>query len=168
VNLRLVRLRSLTFLTFGCVDKAESDAQNDFVFASLVPTNAQVAELADALDSGSSGRKVVEVRVLSWAPTARRIFNDLGEACRIHLQSLCINYALTKDRPSLPADSIRSVSLTMLYRSKTERVLWPEIAIATRSGMPRRTMLRRAPSAWNRAQPRMTRGGLSLRLFRFT
>jgi hypothetical protein len=29
---------------------------------------AQVAELADALDSGSSGRKVVEVRVLSWAP----------------------------------------------------------------------------------------------------
>jgi hypothetical protein len=26
-----------------------------------------VAELADALDSGSSGRKVVEVRVLSWA-----------------------------------------------------------------------------------------------------
>jgi hypothetical protein len=31
-------------------------------------TRAQVAELADALDSGSSGRKVVEVRVLSWAP----------------------------------------------------------------------------------------------------
>src|SRR6202008_4900280 len=30
--------------------------------------NAQVAELADALASGASGRKVVEVRVLSWAP----------------------------------------------------------------------------------------------------
>ena len=30
---------------------------------------ADVAELADALDSGSSGRKVVEVRVLSSAPT---------------------------------------------------------------------------------------------------
>ena len=29
---------------------------------------AQVAELADALASGASGRKVVEVRVLSWAP----------------------------------------------------------------------------------------------------
>jgi len=28
-----------------------------------------VAELADALASGASGRKVVEVRVLSWAPT---------------------------------------------------------------------------------------------------
>jgi hypothetical protein len=27
-----------------------------------------VAELADALASGASGRKVVEVRVLSWAP----------------------------------------------------------------------------------------------------
>jgi hypothetical protein len=31
-------------------------------------TGAQVAELVDALDSGSSGRKVVEVRVFSWAP----------------------------------------------------------------------------------------------------
>ena len=40
-----------------------------FVFASIGPTNAQVAELADALDSGSSDRKVVEVRILSWAPT---------------------------------------------------------------------------------------------------
>ena len=30
--------------------------------------SAQVAELADALDSGSSSRKGVEVRVLSWAP----------------------------------------------------------------------------------------------------
>ena len=33
-----------------------------------IAPGAQVAELADALDSGSSGRKVVEVRVLSWAP----------------------------------------------------------------------------------------------------
>ncbi len=31
-------------------------------------TNAQVAELVDALASGASDRKVVEVRVLSWAP----------------------------------------------------------------------------------------------------
>ncbi len=31
--------------------------------------HADVAELADALDSGSSGRKVVEVRVLSSAPS---------------------------------------------------------------------------------------------------
>ena len=29
---------------------------------------AQVAELVDALASGASGRKVVEVQVLSWAP----------------------------------------------------------------------------------------------------
>ena len=29
---------------------------------------AQVAELVDALASGASGRKVVEVRVFSWAP----------------------------------------------------------------------------------------------------
>jgi hypothetical protein len=33
-----------------------------------VSGEAQVAELVDALDSGSSGRKLVEVRVFSWAP----------------------------------------------------------------------------------------------------
>jgi hypothetical protein len=31
---------------------------------------AQVAELVDALGSGPSGRKVVKVRVFSWALTA--------------------------------------------------------------------------------------------------
>src|SRR5690242_13864686 len=34
----------------------------------LSPHCAQVAELADALASGASSRKGVEVRVLSWAP----------------------------------------------------------------------------------------------------
>ena len=33
-----------------------------------VAQRAQVAELVDALASGASDRKVVEVRVLSWAP----------------------------------------------------------------------------------------------------
>ena len=33
--------------------------------------HAQVAELVDALASGASGRKVVKVRVLSWAPITR-------------------------------------------------------------------------------------------------
>ncbi len=32
------------------------------------PRRAQVVELVDALASGASGRKAVEVRVLSWAP----------------------------------------------------------------------------------------------------
>jgi hypothetical protein len=39
-----------------------------FVFASIGLSNAQVAELADALDSGSSAGNGVEVRILSWAP----------------------------------------------------------------------------------------------------
>ena len=34
---------------------------------------AQVAELVDALASGASGRKVVEVRVFSWAPFTIRV-----------------------------------------------------------------------------------------------
>ena len=32
---------------------------------------AEVAELVDALASGASGRKAVEVRVLSWAPLVK-------------------------------------------------------------------------------------------------
>ncbi len=47
-------------------DKASSGKQNENLRSHCAC--AQVAELADALDSGSSGRKVVEVRVLSWAP----------------------------------------------------------------------------------------------------
>lgn len=35
------------------------------------PTSAGVAELADALDSGSSGRKAVQVQVLSPAPFSK-------------------------------------------------------------------------------------------------
>ena len=38
----------------------------------LYPNGAQVAELVDALVSGTSGRKAVEVRVFSWAPSPRR------------------------------------------------------------------------------------------------
>ena len=34
----------------------------------IISISAQVAELADALDSGSSVRKDVGVRILSWAP----------------------------------------------------------------------------------------------------
>ncbi len=36
-------------------------------------TEAQVAELVDALASGASGRKAVEVRVFSWAPLSALI-----------------------------------------------------------------------------------------------
>src|SRR4051812_17332009 len=34
------------------------------------PSEAQVAELVDAQVSGTCGRKVVEVRVFSWAPSS--------------------------------------------------------------------------------------------------
>lgn len=38
------------------------------------PTRAQMAELVDALASGASVRKDVEVRVLFWAPNLLGIF----------------------------------------------------------------------------------------------
>ena len=37
---------------------------------------ADVAELADALDSGSSARKGVEVQVLSSAPKITKLLNE--------------------------------------------------------------------------------------------
>jgi hypothetical protein len=37
-------------------------------YALFPSSDAQVAELVDALASGASDRKVVEVRVFSWAP----------------------------------------------------------------------------------------------------
>ena len=39
----------------------------------LVPVIAQVAELADALGSGPSGRNLVQVRFLSWAFPHKRL-----------------------------------------------------------------------------------------------
>ena len=45
--------------------------------ASRVSLDAQVAELADALASGASSRKGVEVRVLSWAPLNQCLTREL-------------------------------------------------------------------------------------------
>jgi hypothetical protein len=36
-----------------------------------------VAELVDALASGASGRKVVEVQVFSWAPFSQRFLHQV-------------------------------------------------------------------------------------------
>ena len=45
-----------------------------------------MAELVDALASGASGRKVVEVRVFSWAPLSNIIFLVVDtEKAQIHV-----------------------------------------------------------------------------------
>src|SRR6516165_594429 len=52
----------------------------DFALAQsyLKEFQAQVAELVDALDSGSSARKGVEVRVFSWAPLPKNDVDFIG------------------------------------------------------------------------------------------
>ena len=50
--------------------------------ASQYPLCAQVAELADALDSGSSVRKDVEVRILSWAPKPANVYAGFAHCYR--------------------------------------------------------------------------------------
>ncbi len=51
----------LTLKTWGV-----TNTQNKIIFTPL--KYAQVAELVDALASGASDRKIVEVQVLFWAP----------------------------------------------------------------------------------------------------
>ena len=46
---------------------------------------AQMAELVDALASGASSRKGVEVRVLFWAPHRRVYFQEIVENKRVGL-----------------------------------------------------------------------------------
>src|SRR4029077_17576235 len=77
----------------GYVDKAESGSHNNF--ASIYRTCAQVAELADALASGASGRKVVEVRVLSWAPLFQVVMAPLGDRSAL-IGILCRNVSVAE------------------------------------------------------------------------
>ena len=69
--------RDARLLACARVDKGPSRGQNEKCLASgwlpsrpALLTRARVAELADALASGASDRKVVEVRVLSRAPNS--------------------------------------------------------------------------------------------------
>src|SRR6266481_6910883 len=74
--LRGDRIMELRHRRFHRVDKGERAGQNEKASSQVAPatlellpyTRARVAELADALRSGRSGRKAVEVRVLSRAP----------------------------------------------------------------------------------------------------
>ena len=54
--------------------RAHNDAMRRLIDSSraIGELNAQVAELVDALVSGISDRKIVEVRVFSWAPISKK------------------------------------------------------------------------------------------------
>ena len=82
-----------------------------------------MAELADALASGASGRKVVEVRVLSWAPsfqllTSLRLFRLLSCPQTVPvLSKLCsqsISRAPERVLQELPVSSLRGDVLVSL------------------------------------------------------
>ncbi len=53
----------------GTMKKASLELKSRLRWGFTLSTRARVAELADALASGASDRKVVEVRVLSRAPS---------------------------------------------------------------------------------------------------
>ena len=65
------------------------------VGARIAPRIAQVAELVDALASGASDRKIVEVRVFSWAPFfVFGLFWRDGEICALHILFKCIRFIM--------------------------------------------------------------------------
>src|ERR1019366_3544796 len=86
---------------------------------------------------------VPNVRVLSVFP--------LHPTCRPHfLADLMMTFGRSCSRTPFKNSCVfciallRSSSLTMLYLSKIERVLWPLTDMAMRSGTPARTMFRTA------------------------
>ena len=60
-------LGKLTMVSYSCGKTIDSKSLIAIVQGISV-SRAQVAELVDALASGASDRKIVEVRVFSWAP----------------------------------------------------------------------------------------------------
>ena len=60
-------LGKLTMVSYSCGKTIDSKSLIAIVQVISV-SRAQVAELVDALASGASDRKIVEVRVFSWAP----------------------------------------------------------------------------------------------------
>src|SRR6202795_1508697 len=100
------------------VDKAGSRGHNEKASLVLQPrlawgfthsTRARVAELADALASGASDRKVVEVRVLSRAPSKQSIVvgHFASSACWQNPRDTAIYSAR-----SIEAGSIRTARIT--------------------------------------------------------
>ena len=71
-----------------------------FARSSLPHTRARVAELADALRSGRSDRKVVEVRVLSRAPI-------LEKAIALVCTKWEFSLALLQEKRYLPVEVVR-------------------------------------------------------------
>src|SRR6059058_2152995 len=80
----------------------------------LSHTRARVAELADALASGASDRKVVEVRVLSRAPNSH-VSNSADIGIELHQPA----HWITGDDVSQTCESVRA---NLLPSSKALRL----------------------------------------------
>jgi hypothetical protein len=74
------------------------------IFAALFKHLAQVAELVDALASGASYRKVVEVQVLFWAP-----FFINWTAEEVEVQIMCHLRAWKEGRANLVTDTVKQL-----------------------------------------------------------
>ena len=91
------------------IDKFSILSYNDLCYA-------VVAELADALDSGSSARKGMEVQVLSAAPVTARLSAFYQYTLVSSLQQLYNNGILiVQDKPTVNGLSC-TISLVIVYK----------------------------------------------------
>ena len=92
---------------------------------------------------GVTRTRGTEIRNLVLYPPELRGRKDLHYS-KLLIVTVFVTIWASRYSCCLCAASLRSESLTMLYRSKTALVLCPLIIIATLSGIPERTMLRTA------------------------
>ena len=104
------------------------DTQQTFPYSPCSRFRAQVAELVDALDSGSSVRKDVEVQVLSWA--SKRLISTRVSAFLHSAEDLNLGF----ERASIEA--------------KAEQEARRQRESAGRSQMPRRHLAKTKVLSW--------------------
>jgi hypothetical protein len=93
---------------------------------------AQVAELVDALASGASGRKVVEVRVFSWAPWGADTLTDqqmtYAASDVLYLHALMEKLDVMLEREGR-TEMARACFEFLPHRAALDLAGWPELDI---------------------------------------
>ncbi len=91
-------------------------------------------------DPGGSRTPNPQIRSLMLYPVELRGHKDLRASYLLLYTFVHQNFQTDRSQIQSAVQHAASPWLTMLYLSKTDRVLGPEISIATRSGIPLLTM----------------------------
>jgi len=121
-------------------------------------TYRQATALGGHVRQGEKGSPVIFWKWLDAPARADEQADDGADAAdeiRPGRRAPMLRFRTSALRPEV---RLQLQSLTMLYRSKTERVLWPVMLMATRSGTPARTWPARAVIGLRQIAPREALG----------